>query len=191
MLIVSFDIGIINLCVCIIHNYHIISWKIIKLLEKCPKHIPISLLSSNIYINMDALIDEIKLYTSDKIDFVLLENQPMKCSNNIKITQLLIYGYFYNLKHYDGYVNDILQISPSIKLKEYYKDKDRSNMTKTEQYKQNKTVSIDLCLENIKHSERLLELFNINKKKDDMADSLLMLLAWNKINNKHNIVLLE
>lgn len=189
MLILSFDIGIINLSVCIIHNSHVIVWKIIRLLEKCPKQLSIDTLITNLYINMDSLIGEIKEYTSDNIDYVLLENQPCKASNNIKITQTLLYSYFFNLKHYDGIVQSIFQVSPSLKLKEFYEDIDRTNMTKQEQYKQNKKTSIELCNKFIEKNEKLLQLFQSCNKKDDMADSLLMLLAWVKKNKNITIQL--
>jgi hypothetical protein len=183
MLILSFDIGIINLSVCVMYHSQIIIWKIIRLLEKCPKQLSIDTLITNIYINMDSLIGEIKEYTSDNIDFVLLENQPCKASNNIKITQTLLYSYFYNLKHYDGIVKKVLQVSPSLKLKEFYQNIDRTSMTKQEQYKQNKKTSIELCNKFIQNNDKLIELFQSCNKKDDMADSLLMLLAWSKKNN--------
>lgn len=182
MLIISFDIGIINLSVCIYHNDKIIIWKIIRLLEKCTKSISMDILITNIYYNMDNLIGEIKEKTNDKIDYVLLENQPCKSSNNIKITQTLLYSYFFYLKTYDGFVHNILQISPSIKLKEYYKDIDRSNMTKQEQYKQNKKLSIELCRDFIKNDTDLIQIFDNHSKKDDLADCMLMLYAWIKKN---------
>tara|TARA_Y100000389_G_scaffold186336_1_gene206603 strand:+ start:8159 stop:8731 length:573 start_codon:yes stop_codon:yes gene_type:complete len=187
MLVISFDIGIINLCVCVSLNDNIIIWKIIRLLDKCPKSLSIDLLTSNLYLNMDLLISEIKDITSHDIDSVLLENQPCKASNNIKITQTLLYGYFYNLKHYDAFVKNIYQVSPSLKLKEFYSDVDRTGLSRPEQYKQNKKVSIQLCSEFIQDSPRLTDMFKECNKKDDMADSLLMLLAWIKKHHKIQI----
>ena len=53
MLVVSFDIGIINLGCSVLLDNKLIVWKVIKLFEKMKKSISISELSEMIYIRMD------------------------------------------------------------------------------------------------------------------------------------------
>ena len=97
MLIVSFDIGIINLGCSVLYDNKLIVWKVIKLFDKLKKSITINQISESIYLHLDELIGEIKENTSNNIDLVLLENQPSK--GVMKTVQMLIYGFFYNLKH--------------------------------------------------------------------------------------------
>ena len=92
MLVVSFDIGIINLGCSVLLDNKLIIWKVIRLFEKMKKSISIAELSQMIYIRMDELIGEIKEINDQNIDLVLLENQPSK--GVMKTIQMLIYGYF-------------------------------------------------------------------------------------------------
>ena len=78
MLVVSFDIGIINLGCSVLLDNKLIVWKVIKLFEKMKKSISISELYEMIYIRMDELICEIKENTDLTIDLVFLENQQSK-----------------------------------------------------------------------------------------------------------------
>ena len=179
MLVVSFDIGIINLGCSVLLDNKLIVWKVIKLFEKMKKSISISELSEMIYIRMDELIGEIKENTELNIDIVLLENQPSK--GVMKTIQMLIYGYFYNLKHYDNYVLDIVQVNASIKLEGYEMDK---TCSKAEQYRNNKKKSIEICTNLIKGNNRLEEIMlQYKSKKDDLCDSLLQIIGYIKKKN--------
>lgn len=176
MLVISFDIGIINLGCSVLLNNKLIIWKVIRLFDKMKKSITISDLSQIIYIRMDELIGEIKEHTDNKIDYVLLENQPSK--GVMKTIQVLIYGYFFNLKHYDDYVGDVVQVSASLKLAGYEMDK---TCSKAEQYRNNKKKAIEICCDMIKGNERLETIFNTYKKKaDDLCDSLLQIKGYLK-----------
>lgn len=185
MLYVSFDIGIVNLGVCVIYNEKVIIWKVIKLFEKFKKTISISNLAETIYINMDELLGEIKDNTEDKIDYVLIENQPSK--GMLKTTQTLIYGYFYNLMHYEGYVKEIVQVNPSIKLEGVDMDK---TCSKQEQYKNNKLKSIEICLVLINGNDRLNGIFNSYNKADDLCDAMLQIVGFIKKKKKPHLKLL-
>ena len=185
MLYLSFDIGIVNLGVCAIYNDKVIIWKVINLFEKLKKSIPISNLAETIYIHMDEIIGEIKDTTNNHtIDYILIENQPSK--GMLKTTQTLIYGYFYNLLHYEGYVKDIVQVNPSMKLEGIDMDK---TCSKQEQYKNNKAKSIEICLEMISGNERLNHIFNTYKKTDDLCDAMLQIAGFIKKRKKSHIKL--
>lgn len=184
MLIISFDIGIINLGCSVLLDNKLIVWKVIRLFDKYKKSITVDSLATAIYIHMDELIGEIKDITDSKIDLCLLENQPSK--GVMKTIQMLIYGYFYNLKHYDNYVIDIVQVNASIKLEGYEMDK---TVSRAEQYKNNKKKSIEICCEMIKGNEKLETIFNTYKQKaDDLCDSLLQIKGYLKKKLKINII---
>jgi len=183
MLVVSFDIGIINLGCSVLLDNKLIVWKVIRLFEKMKKSISIAELSQMIYIRMDELIGEIKETNDNKIDLVLLENQPSK--GVMKTIQMLIYGYFFNLKHYDNYVIDIVQVNASIKLEGYDMDK---TCSKAEQYRNNKKKAIEICSLMIKDNERLENIFKEYKSKaDDLCDSLLQIIGYLKKRKKIEI----
>lgn len=179
MLVVSFDIGIINLGCSVLYDNKLIVWKVIKLFDKLKKSITINQISESIYLHLDELIGEIKENTSNNIDLVLLENQPSK--GVMKTVQMLIYGFFYNLKHYDNYVLDIVQVNASIKLEGYEMDK---TCSKAEQYRNNKKKSIEICTNLIKGNNRLEEIMlQYKSKKDDLCDSLLQIIGYIKKKN--------
>ena len=183
MLIVSFDIGIINLGCSVLYDNKLIVWKVIKLFDKLKKSITINQISESIYLHLDELIGEIKENTSNNIDLVLLENQPSK--GVMKTVQMLIYGFFYNLKHYDNYVIDIVQVNASIKLEGYEMDK---TCSKAKQYRNNKKKAIEICCEMIKDNTRLENIFKEYKKKsDDLCDSLLQIIGYLKKRKKIEI----
>lgn len=53
MLIVSFDIGIINLGCSVLYDNKLIVWKVIKLFDKLKKSITINQISESIYLHLD------------------------------------------------------------------------------------------------------------------------------------------
>lgn len=187
MITISFDIGVVNLGCAVLYNDKLIIWKVIKLFEKMKKSITISQLVEIIYIRLDELIGEIKLITDLKIDYVLLENQPSK--GIMKTVQVLIYGYFFNLKHYDNYIVNIVQVNASIKLEGILMDK---SLSKSEQYRNNKKKSVELCSELIKNNLRLENIMiEYKKKSDDLCDSLLQIIGFLRKKNIKNIIFLE
>ena len=136
MITVSFDIGIVNLAVCVLKDNQVILWKIISLFEKCKKYIPVENIAESVYIHMDGLIGEISEIieikpTDMKIDYVLLENQPSQMNGSMKTVQMLLYGYFQNLKYYDGMVENVYQVNASLKLKSHIIEKNRNGKNKT------------------------------------------------------------
>ena len=183
MLTVSFDIGIVNLAVCVLQDDKVIIWKVISLFEKKPNYIPISKISESVYINMDALIGDIayalkKSHTEIYIDNVLLENQPQRINGTMKSVQMLLFGYFYNLKHYDGIVNKVHQVNASLKLKGHDILKSAYCSNKSQRYKNNKKDGIVICSSYISSCKFLSNLLACHKKKDDLCDSFLQAVSW-------------
>lgn len=182
MITVSFDIGIINLAVAVVQDKDPIILQLISLFPKCPKNLSIDKLSESIYTNLDILIQEIKDKTTQTIiiDNVLLENQPSRINGKMKTVQMIIYSYFYNLKHYEHSVSNIHLVNPSLKLQEYNLPK---LANKRDSYKQNKETSINLCLEIYKENPYITNIIKESSKKDDLCDALLQSIAWQKKNN--------
>lgn len=181
MITISFDIGIKNLAVCVMKCNEPLILHLISLFPKCPKAISIDKLSDSIYTNLDVLMGDIKNKFGDdaKIDNVLIENQPSRINGKMKTVQMIIYSYFYNLKHYENTVLNIHLVNPSLKLQEYNLPKLKD---KRESYKQNKQTSIDLCMDIYKDNPYILGVIQENSKKDDLCDALLQGLAWIKKN---------
>jgi hypothetical protein len=206
MLIVSFDIGILNLAVCVYSIDKVIIWRVISLFDKCPTYLPMDKMAESVYLNMDVLMGEIKIYTEEDIDFVLIESQPT--TGKMKSIQNLIFGYFYNLKHYENIVKNIMLVSACTKLKRYKamvevasknrngqenystesgakqkssgRKKKKSFKNNSEAYFQNKAMSEELCLYTIQKNETLLNIYLSCLKKDDMADCFNQLVEWCK-----------
>ena len=111
-----------------------------------------------------------KLFKDYKIDKVVIENQISPLANRMKALQAMISQYFI-----DKEITDIEYISSVNKLKEY----DKNNEAKT--YNERKKLAIEIVknlLEN--DNKNWLNNFNNNKKKDDMADTLLQVVYFIK-----------
>ena len=188
MLYVSFDIGIKNLAMCILkeeqNDLKIIDWRIIALAYKNEKiKGGTNELSERLYIELDNIIGEINDNGYNKIDIVLIENQPSNLNGVMKTVQLLIYSYFNLLKHWENNVKEVHMISATLKLQNHtYIPENRKDMTKKlkrrEQYVNNKKDGIELCEYYIKDNEYLKEYFKNHKKKDDLSDSSLQAISW-------------
>ena len=185
MLVVSFDIGIVNLGTCVMDGDKVVVWKVIKLFEKMKKNVSINTIADTVYTSMDQLREDIteELGEEKTIDLVLLENQPSRINGVMKTIQMILYGYFQNLKYYERSVKDIIQVNPTIKLKGIPMDR---TCSKAEQYKNNKKKSIELCIGMIGECEILNGMLEEYKaKKDDMCDAMCQIVGY--LRNK-NIV---
>lgn len=210
MLYVSFDIGIKNLAMCILKEYEdnvkIIDWRLIALAEKKEKiKGGVNELAERLYIELDNVIGELNDNGFDKINIVLIENQPSNLNGVMKTVQLLIYSYFNLLKHWDNNVDGVNMISATLKLQNHtYVPENRKNVTiklkRKEQYINNKKDGIELCEYYINDDMLLKNYFNNHKKKDDLSDCLLQAISWirkkgNKIEkiglNNNSILLLR
>lgn len=104
------------------------------------------------------------LYSNEKIDVVIIENQIGPLANRMKTLQGMIAQYFIMKK-----IENIEFISPYNKLKIH-------NINKNSNYLERKNKSVEICEEILLCDDVLndkLLLFQNHKKKDDLADCFL------------------
>lgn len=202
MLYISFDIGVKNLALCILnHNNNlikIIDWRVISLVEKKKDINGINNISELLFYELDNLMGSLEELKYDKIDYVLIENQPSNLNGIMKSIQLLIFSYFSLLKHWDKLNMNVLLINASLKL-QYHTFKPEplikidATRTKKEQkrdkYRNNKNDGIEITKYYINNNDKLNIYFAKHKKKDDLADTLLQTVSYIKKNN--NLVIEE
>lgn len=178
MKIASFDIGIRNLAYCIIEvnededdtdvlRCGIKDWKIISLCEedeKCKK-VGLQTLCTRMGEALDG-DDEISL-----VDEVVLENQPVHMNPKMKSIQMMLFTYFV-LRG----VPKVACFSAKNKLKVY--DGPPVECTLKSKYARTKKLGIAYCKYMIRNNNSLLEIFEAEKKKDDLADSCLQGLLY-------------
>jgi hypothetical protein len=188
-IIISFDIGIKNLAVCVLHvidnTAEILIWKIIKLAAEKEKIPVMNELTGRLFLELDGLVDELD---GKKVDTVLLENQPSRLNGSMKSLQMIIYSYFQLRKHWEGFVQQVLLVSASEKLKGHSEDKYptiepatqtlTSKQKKAQGYKNNKNMSVHITKEYIKEDSELHKEFCSYKKADDYGDSFLQCISW-------------
>tara|TARA_B110001450_G_scaffold227250_1_gene226518 strand:- start:8401 stop:9036 length:636 start_codon:yes stop_codon:yes gene_type:complete len=195
MLYVSFDIGIKNLALCILKcendSIEIIDWRVITLVEKKKDINGLNSISEILFYELDNIIGSLEELKYDKIDYVLIENQPSNLNGIMKSIQLLIFSYFSLYKHWDKLSINVLLINASLKLQYHTYKPDEyiidSNKTKKQQkadkYRKNKNDGIEITKHYIKDNELLNNYFTKHKKKDDLADTLLQTVSYIKKNN--------
>lgn len=162
MKIVSIDIGIKNLAICVIdESLKIYDWKVIDI-SSSSKKTEISDLATNIYSGLD------NNDWSD-INHVLIENQPVLKNPTMKTVQILVYGYFHSLKMRCVSELDVRFISARSKLTVDNVVTCTKYKTK---YKNSKMSSVLTTFEYLKDHDMLC-VFTDSKKKDDLADCFL------------------
>ena len=142
-------------------------------------HINLSLLGLSLYKELDKIPEII-----NNIDIVLLENQPVLKNPTMKSVQMLLYGYFIMKGLKEKKVKEIKCYSANQKntlislledtQQEYIKDKLKDTKSK---YTKNKKESI-MITERIIKGNFFENKFKSSKKKDDLADSLLMTIHY-------------
>ena len=196
MLYISFDIGVKNLALCILKQtdslIEVIDWRVITLAEKKKDINGLNAISENLFYELDNIVGSIEELKYEKIDYVLIENQPSNLNGIMKSIQLLIFSYFMLLKHWDKLSLNVLLINASLKL-QYHTFKPEplikfdSQRTKKEQkrdkYRNNKNDGIEITKYYIKDNKFLHDYFTKHKKKDDLADTLLQTVSYIKKNN--------
>jgi hypothetical protein len=201
MLYISFDIGVKNLALCILNQtdslIRVIDWRVITLAEKKKDINGLNTISENLFYELDNIVGSIEELKYEKIDYVLIENQPSNLNGIMKSIQLLIFSYFMLLKHWDKVNMNVLLINASLKL-QYHTFKPEplikfdSQRTKKElkrdKYRNNKNDGIEITKYYIKDNKILYDYFTKHKKKDDLADTLLQTISYIK---KHNNLVIE
>jgi len=181
---ISFDIGIKNMayCYCNINNNNFKIEKLNKIDLNLSKNSNIQKIIDNTIDFLEiTLNNEININQNDKL-VVLIECQMTSIMRTI---QTVINTYFKMIGKYEGYNIETIYLSPKHKLNiiNKYGDKIASNS-----YKQNKTDAIYFAkylLENTYKDEKILEIYNNMKKKDDISDALLMCIYY--FETKNNI----
>jgi hypothetical protein len=194
MIYISFDIGIKNLALCILKKtekeLQILDWRIISLADKKKDIKGIDDISERIYMELDNIIGNLKELGIDKIDYVLIENQPSNLNGIMKTIQYIIYCYFSLLKYWDKIIDNVVLVNASLKTKTHdFKPDIQVKMDETQKtknvkgfrrdkYKMNKQTSIEICKNYIKEDQYLCDIFDNNKKKDDLSDACLQAIAY-------------
>ena len=199
---ISFDIGIKNLAMCILEKteeeIHILDWRIISLAEKKKDIKGIDDISERIYMELDNVVGGLKDKGIESIDYVLIENQPSNLNGMMKSIQYIIYCYFSLLKYWDKIVENVVLVNAGLKTKTHdYKPDVQVKMDETpksaksaknakgfrnDKYKMNKQTSIEICKNYIKDDDTLCDIFDNNKKKDDLCDACLQAVAYIRTN---------
>lgn len=136
------------------------------------------------------------IFKDEKIDIVLIENQPSLKNPTMKTIQVMVLSYFsmyYNKPELDLLLQDVITISATNKLhkkidkmNELENELKQNGLLKGNKYIQRKTLSTYYCEKwlnnfNEPHDHNNCEWINFfkkNKKRDDLADCLLQCLAW-------------
>jgi hypothetical protein len=201
MIYISFDIGVKNLALCILKQdnnlIEIIDWRVICLVEKKKDINGLNTISEILFYELDNIMGSLEELKYDKIDYVLIENQPSNLNGIMKSIQLLIFSYFSLLKHWDKLNMNVLLINASLKLQYHtFKpeplkiDNSRTKkQQKSDKYRKNKNDGIEITKYYIKENEILNNYFTKHIKKDDLADTLLQTVSYIKKNN--NLIIEE
>jgi hypothetical protein len=153
-------------------------------------------------MELDNIIGELKEKGIEEIDYVLIENQPSNLNGIMKTIQYIIYCYFSLLKYWDKIIDNVVLVNASLKTKTHdYKPDIQIKMDaaaaaasttqktknskgfRQDKYKMNKQTSIEICKNYIKDDAALCEIFDNNKKKDDLCDACLQAVAYIRLHD--------
>lgn len=206
--IISFDVGIVNLGMCVIAlpnrttkrskkvseellqlQGEIYEWDIICLAREGEKATKIQLttLAKRLYEALDILWDKYK----SVLTTVLIENQPSRLNGHMKSIQMLIYGYYLHKAHMHSHELDVCLINASKKLQSHtcacthisntQPDKIipiTTETAKAKRYSNNKHMAVLICEYYLREDENLLRKMKSHKKKDDLSDAMLQAISW-------------
>lgn len=184
MRVLSFDCGIKNLAF-VITKYNedtkqwaIEQWDVVNILAE-------NLKKPDFYTTSNGLIQKLKDLFKDEtnLDYVLIENQPCIKNPTMKSIQIIIYTYF-NLHNCSCKVQ-LISASNKLKVKDLPEEmhilaiKEKAKGVK---YKENKLLAIlyaeHYVRKRTEDSEKWISFYQSHKKKDDLADSYLQVVAF-------------
>jgi hypothetical protein len=173
--IISFDIGIKNMAICIMRGDNIVKWGLIDI-GKCAKMSEVGKITDNLIIEMDKIVMDYMEGHDDKY-IILVENQPVMKAPTMKSIQMILYSYFKILNVHEVYNIDV-QLVSAMKKNSFLKCKGKDVKNKVyKSYKNNSIEYIESYLtENGLKSE--LDILESYKKKDDICDALLQILCF-------------
>lgn len=161
-----------NNCLCKIHYNQFLKNNKVKLIKSCQEY-------DSIIKNLIIILDN-KPELLKNTNHVIIENQPSFKNPKMKSIAITLYNYYLIRGVIDSSLSKVKFISPSNKLKNI-SEEDKELIKNTEKkklYKLNKELSIKYCLNFINNNTELVNQFNNNKKKDDMADALLQCIYY-------------
>jgi hypothetical protein len=164
MKVLSIDIGLKNLAICLIdEKLNIYDWKVLDISSNSKKQ-TIENIADNIHTVFDTNME-----SWGHIDNVIIENQPVLKNPTMKTVQILVYSYFHMQKKHSR-VDNLHFVSAKGKLCvenvvtcTKYKSK----------YRNHKMTSILTTKEYLKNNDTQIAFFNENTKKDDLSDCFL------------------
>lgn len=170
-MIIGFDIGINNLAYCVCDEQGgILQWEVINLKKDTEKKLDFNETANRLIFELRQRFD------NTVFDTVLIENQPVMKNPVMKSIQMMIYTFFLmkNAK-----LVKLVAASNKLKVKEKPDVSEIISNIKTK-YKQNKLVAIEYAKHYLQKpgSESWQTLFLAHKKKDDLADSFLMIVHY-------------
>lgn len=159
-MILSIDVGIRNLAMCLMDGERIVEWEV--------GGIP-PLADEDIYVQMLNYLKERPWVLT--CDTVLIEKQPDR-NRKIKSVEDFLHAYF------------VIQEKNTIIYDARHKVPDISGPGKA-RYRERKQASIDRCLVFIKEKNpSLVQFFTNHKKKDDLADTVMQALSYKPVVQK-------
>lgn len=175
MNILSFDIGSKNLAYCLINNLEeILLWNVVDISattydQQCQKLIK--------------ALDAINLDNPDTI--VVIEKQP-SFNPKMRVISGQVQMYYALQKYRESKIKKVIYYSPKNKLKCYQvhpNDEPIIEKKYSTKYNTRKYIAKQQCERIIKRNEhglKWLDFYTSNKKKDDLSDSFLQALAYNR-----------
>jgi hypothetical protein len=166
MKVISFDVGMKNLAYCVSDNDKIIDWNVIELKPMTKEDLCCCIVRT---------LDGLELLNNSEI--VLIEKQPSR-NNKMRIIEALLNAYFVirGSSNSQSSISKVIVYSAKHKL-------GKNTFKGMSSYRERKKLGIARTIEFLNstpENEEMKSLFAASKKKDDLADSLLMALAYNK-----------
>lgn len=178
MIIISFDVGIKNMAVCIMKGDDILHWGLINC-GNGAKANEVGKIADNLIVELDKLVIDHMESGNNVVYTVLIENQPVMKAPTMKSVQMILYTYFKILNVHEEYKIDVHLVS-AMKKNSYLKQKGCDVQKEYKSYKSNSIDYIQTFLEN-KGMDKYIELLKTFKKKDDLCDSLLQILSYRNL----------
>lgn len=184
--ILSFDVGIKNLSYCLadvpnvdnidnvgksIKNIIIQKWENVKITDKKCNTIH---LHESARCMLDTLKNEFPPDILDKIDIILIENQPGHMNKTMKSLSMIMYTFFMMHDKYVKFVSPFYKLK-CIKCQELLK----TNNYNIKKYYDRKKLSVDTVKFYVnEYFNTFEEIFKKEKKKDDLSDSMLYIIYY-------------
>lgn len=178
--IISFDVGICNLAYCYMQwcsqtDVKIIKWEVLNFGKDIDRR-DLSALTLKLLGSLKERFDDVSM---NGVCIIAIENQPAVKNPTMKTIQNIIYTYFHILKiqTYPSLIIKLVSAWNKLKVKKQPTDVFEKTKHISQKYSKNKKLAEIICkhyITNVYSIDRsLVQLYDKNKKKDDLADSFL------------------